>query len=252
MLNPDLPVAVAARGPAMEHPHRPHEALLALEDAAPLSGVVSAPRHVRPGAALLCFLHGRGEAQPMDPVTAMTMHGPLHAESALDTEGLALPFVVVAPQLPLAGDLWYEQIDRVAALVRRIETRYATDPTRRYLTGFSFGGNGVFDLGHRLPGFWSALWAVDPPRRPEPDLAAPLWLSLGSSARATAAESVKLLHSIALGEDDDDAPPDASRVHLDQGEDHVGTARRAYADVRIYRWLLRHRRDDDEAAPSRI
>lgn len=227
----------------MELPHRPHASLQPLEGAAPLSGVLSAPRRARPGAALLCFLHGRGEAQPMNPVTAMTMHGPLHPESALDAEGLALPFIVVAPQLPRAGDLWYEQTDRVAALVRQVEIRYATDPSRRYLTGFSFGGNGVFDLGHRLPGFWSALWAVDPTRRPEPDLAAPLWLSLGSSARPSAQASVQLLHSVALEAEADDAPAGATRVHLDQGEDHVGTARRAYADARIYRWLLRHRRD---------
>lgn len=226
----------------MENTHRPHDSLQPLEGAAPLSGLLSLPRRSRPGAALLCFLHGRGEAQPMDPVTAMTMHGPLHPESAVDSEGLALPFVVVAPQLPRAGDLWHEQTERVAAIVRETEARYATDPAHRYLTGFSFGGNGVFDLGHRLPGFWGALWAVDPTRRPEPDLAAPLWLSLGSSARAGAATSIELLRSVALDPVALDAPPGATRVHLDQGEDHVGSARRAYADARIYRWLLAHRR----------
>lgn len=231
----------------MEHPHRPHASLQRLEGEAPLSGVLSLPRRPRSAAALLCFLHGRDEAQPMDPVTAMTTHGPLHPLSAIDDEGLALPFVVVAPQLPRAGDLWHEQTDRVAALVRQIETRHATDPGRRYLTGFSFGGNGVFDLGHRLPGFWSALWTVDPTRRPEPDLASPLWLSLGSSARPAAEQTVNLLRSTALA---DDAPPDAARVHLDQGEDHVGSARRAYADVRIYRWLLTHRRHDANAPSS--
>ena len=211
----------------MEHPHRPYASLQPLE-----------------GAALLCFLHGRGEAQPMPPVTAMTMHGPLHPQSAIDSPGLALPFVVVAPQLPRSGDLWYEQTERVAALVRETEIRYATDPAHRYLTGFSFGGNGVFDLGRRQAGFWAALWAVDPPRRPEPDLTPPLWLSLGSSARPAAAQTVSVLRSAALADDADDAPAGATRVHLDQGEDHVGSARRAYADVRIYRWLLTHRRND--------
>jgi len=226
----------------MEHPLRPHASLQPLDDVAPLSGVMSLPRRPRPGMAILCFLHGRGEAQPMDPVTAMTMHGPLHALSAIDTVDPAPPFLVVAPQLPVAGDLWHEQTDRVAELVRRIEVRYATDPARRYLTGFSFGGNGVFALGQRLPGFWSASWAVDPPRRPDPDLAGPLWFSIGSSARPGAEESIARLGSIALADDAGDAPPGAARVHLDQGEDHVGCARRAYADARIYRWLLRHRR----------
>lgn len=225
----------------MEHPHRPHASLQPLMGAAPLSGVLSLPRRARPGAALLCFLHGRGEAQPMDPVTAMTMHGPLHSQSAIDAEGLELPFIVVAPQLPRAGDLWYEQADRVLALLRQTESHYGTDPKRRYLTGFSFGGNGVFDLGYRQPEFWSALWAVDPTRLPEPDLAPPLWLSLGSSARAATASAVELLGSTAVDGDAGDVPPGARRLHLDQGEDHVTTARRAYADVRIYRWLLTQR-----------
>lgn len=226
----------------MEHPLRPPASLQPLDGAAPMSGVVSLPRRPRSGAALLCFLHGRGEAQPMETVAAMTRHGPLHPQSAIDTEDLARPFVVVAPQLPLAGDLWHEQTDRIEALLRQLETRYATDPARRYLTGFSFGANGVFDLGHRLPGFWSALWAVDPTRQPEPDLAPPLWLSLGSSARPATATAVKLLGSTPIDGDTAQVPAGATRVHLDQGEDHVGTARRAYADARIYRWLLEHRR----------
>lgn len=227
----------------MEHPLRPHASLQPLDGFSPLCGLLSLPRRPRSGAALLCFLHGRGEAQPMDPVTAMTMHGPLHPLSGIDTLDEAPSFVVVAPQLPVAGDLWHEQTDRVAALVQQVEARYATDPARRYLTGFSFGGNGVFDLGRRLPGFWSAMWSVDPPRRPEPGLAGPLWFSIGSSARPHAAESIQRLGSTALSDDAPDAAPGATRMHLDQGEDHVGCARRAYADARIYRWLLAHRRE---------
>ncbi len=227
----------------MEHPHRPVSSLQLLTNIAPLAGVLSLPQRPHPRPALLCFLHGHGEAQPMDAVTAMTMHGPLNPESVVDAEGLVLPFVVVAPQLPVAGDHWHVQADRVAALVHEIETRYVTDPTRRYLTGFSFGGNGVFDLGHRQPDFWAALWAVDPTRIPEPDLTAPLWLSVGSSARAVAATTVMRLRSAELEADAPDAPVGAARVHMDQGEGHVETAQHAYADARVYRWLLgQHRR----------
>lgn len=232
----------------MQHSHRPPASLQCLTRAAPLSGVLSLPPRPRPGAALLCFLHGRGEAQPMDPITAMTMHGPLNPASAVDADGPDLPFIVVAPQLPVSGDLWHEQADRVAGLVQQVESRYDTDPARRYLTGFSFGGNGVFDLGQRQPGFWAALWSVDPTRLPEPDLAAPLWLSVGSRARPGAADSAMRLRSIELAADADDAPVGVARIHLDQGEDHVETAQRAYADARIYRWLLGHRRE----LPARV
>ena len=100
----------------------------------------------------------------------------------------------------------------------------------------------MFDLGHRQPDFWAALWAVDPTRLPEPDLAAPLWLSLGSRARPDAAACAMRLRSTGLEADAAEAPVGATRLHLDQGEDHVETAQRAYADARIYRWLLRHRR----------
>lgn len=208
----------------------------------PLAGLVSVPRNLEPGAALLCFLHGHGEAQPMDSVVAMTMHGPLSATSAVDDSGNAQRFVVVAPQLPIAGDHWHEQAARVITLVKEIEARYATDPARRYLTGFSFGGNGVFDLAHRQPDAWAASWAVDPTRIPEPDLVAPLWLSIGSSARRVAASTVARLGSTALDPAADDAPSSTQRLHLDQQEGHVETAQLAYADPRIYRWLLRYKR----------
>lgn len=223
----------------MPHPPRASSSLERITRAPPLSGVISPPSRLQPGAALLCFLHGRGEALPLDTLTAMTMHGPLSDTSAVDADGLALPFVVVAPQLPIAGDHWLEQADRVMGLVREVEARYATDPARRYLTGFSFGGNGVFDLGLRQKDFWAALWPVDPTRIPEPELMAPLWLSIGSSARPVAASSVARLASVALDPAARDAADGAMRVHLDQHEGHVETAQRAYADERIYRWLLR-------------
>ena len=225
--------------------HRSPASLQLLTNIAPLSGVLSLPQAQHPRPALLCFLHGLGEAQPMDAVTALTMHGPLNPVSAVDAAGLEMPFVVVAPQLPVAGDHWHVQADRVAALVQEIETRYSADPARRYLAGFSFGGNGVFDLGHRQPQLWAALWAVDPTRIPEPDLAAPLWLSVGSSARPVAATTVMRLRSIGIEVDAPDAPVGATRIHLDRGEGHTETARSAFADPRIYRWLLRQPRPAD-------
>jgi hypothetical protein len=39
---------------------------------------------------------------------------------------------------------------------------------------------------------------------------------------------------------DDDAEP-GDRVYVDRAQDHVGTARLAYADERIYDWLLARR-----------
>ena len=55
-------------------------------------------------------------------------------------------FVILAPQLPVRGDLWYRHADTVRQIVLDEAKNFACDLRRVYLAGFSFGGNGVFDL----------------------------------------------------------------------------------------------------------
>lgn len=176
---------------------------------------------------LLCFLHGYGEAAPMDSERALRLHGPLSAGSAAIA---TRDFIVLAPQLPRAGDIWHRYADDLRDTVRDVCARHAVDKARLYLTGFSYGGNGVFDLGLAQPELWAALWAVDPTRVPRQAPPQPLWLSAGEAARVQKREFVRAL---ALGGHD-------TRVWADDGEDHVGAARAAYGEDRIYRWLLRH------------
>lgn len=185
-------------------------------------------------APLLCFLHGRDEAAPADPLDALTRFGPLSPGAPAEWVNR---FLVVAPQLPRAGDLWHEQAQAVRSLVLRLQAEYGTDPARRYLTGFSYGGNGVFDLALEQPGFWAALWAVDPTRHPRRPLAEPVWLSIGPCVRLHEQAFIASLQSQPAGND-----RLASRIHLDEGDDHTGCAERAYADARIYGWLLAHGR----------
>ena len=174
---------------------------------------------------LLCFLHGYGEAAPLAIDTALRLHGPLNAQSA---PAARRDFVVVAPQLPLAGDLWHRYADDVRAVLDEVSARQAIDARRLYLTGFSFGGNGVFDLALMQPDLWAALWPVDPTRVPYKALKQPVWLSLGEISRT---QKAAFLHSLRLAKR-------GERVWADDGEDHVGSARLAYADEGIYRWLL--------------
>ncbi|HYD53774.1 MAG TPA: hypothetical protein VEA99_14150, partial [Gemmatimonadaceae bacterium] len=149
-------------------------------DAGPLRYLVSRPPTSDP-APLLCFLHGYDEAAPLAIERALRLHGPLapHAAPAARER-----FLVVAPQLPRAGDLWHRHVEQVEAIVDALGT--SVDSTRRYLTGFSFGGNGVFDLALASPGRWAALWPVDPTRVPPRDPGAPIWLSVGAAARPQA------------------------------------------------------------------
>ena len=152
--------------------------------------IVSAPRATGP-LPLLCFLHGYGEAAPMAIDRALRRHGPLAGGAA----PLAVrEFIVLAPQLPIAGDLWGHHVDQVLTLIDDVCAKQAVDVTRMYLTA---------------------------PKQP-------LWLSAGDVARAQRAPFVHALRLGAKGE----------RVWADDGEDHVGSARLAYGDERIYRWLL--------------
>lgn len=195
-----------------------------------LKALFALPARPAPLAPLLCFLHGYGEAAPLPIESALSKFGPLQADAA----DLAQEFVVLAPQLPHAGDDWHLYEQQIRRLVLRLQREQGADPRRCYLSGFSYGGNGVFDLGMAQPDLWAALWPVDPPRLPARGLMPPVWLSIGEITRRNAYEFIDRLQS---------KPPDGEllshRVHLDQQLDHVGCALQAYADTRIYRWLLR-------------
>ena len=176
---------------------------------------------------LLCFLHAYGEAAPRDIQRALTLHGPLRASSAARARE---EFIIVAPQLLIGGDLWQRYADALRRIVSEVRSENGGDPRRMYLSGFSFGGNGVFDLGALQPDLWAALWAVDPTRVPAGKLRAPIWLSSGEVSRPRKRNFVEALE---LQED-----VAGNRVWQDGGLDHVGAATAAFADERIYDWLL--------------
>lgn len=205
---------------------------------------MSADRHLRPAALpalrsrggrgraapVLCFLHGYDEGAPTPLREGVTRHGPLRAGSA---PRAVEEFIVVAPQLPRMGDHWHLHADAVRAIVEEVRAAHGGDARRTYLTGFSFGGNGVFDLALAQPGYWAALWPVDPTRVPRGDPARPVWLSIGAAARRGTAGFIRTLGLQPAG-----PAPAGDRIYLDEGEDHVGSATRAYRDERIYGWLL--------------
>jgi hypothetical protein len=179
---------------------------------------------------LLCFLHGFDEGPPTAMDSGVMRHGPLAAGASR----LAGNFVVVAPQLPVRGDYWHRHVTAMRDVVDEACKRFDADRDRAYLTGFSYGGNGVFDLAV-LPGVpWAALWPVDPTRAPREPLTPPVWLSVGEVTRAGLPRFIRSMQLVPWARKS--APP---RVYVDEGDDHVGVAARAYADDRIYEWLLR-------------
>ncbi len=183
---------------------------------------------------MICFLHGYDEAAPLEIRRALTRYGPLRS---VDRSEAAEDFIVVAPQLPVAGDTWYRYADEVRQIVTQVQRAHNGDRLRTYLTGFSFGGNGVFDLALIQPDCWAALWAVDPTRVPNEDPKRPIWLSFGEVARYRKEGFIRALDLKAA-----ETNAEGDRLYLDQGQDHVGSAALAYRDERIYAWLLSKRR----------
>ncbi len=179
---------------------------------------------------LLVFLHGYNEGAPAPIWEGVTAHGPLsRTASPMAQAG----FVIVAPQLPEQGDFWYRYNEDVLTIVQQVSTFFRINAQQLFLTGFSFGANGVFDLALQEPRVWSALWPVDPTRVPVRHPGRPVWLSLGAASRHNEDAYVAVLRLQRL---EDDSVSDL--VYTDEGLDHVGTATHAYQDDRAYRWLL--------------
>jgi predicted peptidase len=208
-----------------------------LVESGPLPYLVSVPGSAPPASGfwpLLCFLHGYDEGAPAPIEAALTRHGPLATgcSPVATTE-----FIVVAPQLPARGDVWHRHAEAVAQVMRQVLTKHRVDLERVYLTGFSFGGNGVFDLALQRRESWAALWPVDPTRVPPDDPGRPVWFSSGEISRRYADAFIRRLRL-----QPEPGGEEGDRVYEDRGQDHVGTARLAYEDDRIYRWLLSRRR----------
>jgi hypothetical protein len=186
---------------------------------------------------VLCFLHGFAEAAPLPLEEAVLRHGPLHPGNPRTA---VEHFIVVAPQLPApGGDVWSRYAAAVLTIIEEVREDFPGDPDRTYLTGFSYGGNGVWDLALAQPGRWAALWPVDPTRVPPADPGLPVWLSAGEISRQRAQAFRQRLQ---LNEWPGETAGD--RIYEDRGLDHVGTAACAYADPAVYAWLRARRRDN--------
>lgn len=201
--------------------------LLSLPDAAPDAAAGGK-------TPVLCFLHGYMEGSPTEIFAGLTAHGPL---SRMASPLAAGEFIVAAPQLPARGDFWRLHPDAVRDIVRYVHENFAGDPARSYLTGFSYGGNGVFDIALVDPTLWAALWPVDPTRVPVSDPGLPVWLSSGEASRPGKSGFIERLQLKTL------ETGGVERVYLDEGLDHVGTATSAYRSDDVYRWLLSRSRD---------
>uniref|UniRef100_A0A914YXW0 Uncharacterized protein n=1 Tax=Panagrolaimus superbus TaxID=310955 RepID=A0A914YXW0_9BILA len=194
--------------------------------------LISKPRGKAPsqGFPILVFLHGWQEAAPKPIQEAMIKFGPLDIDNPPNVKE---QFIIVAPQMPKKGDYWDRFAEAVKNVAVKVQNEENGDKNRTYLTGFSFGGNGVFEVAVRQPNFWAALWPVDLTRVPDNDPQRPIWISVGIFVRMNLSKFVTK-----LGLTSAKVNYNADRVHDDTFRNHIGAAEEAYKDEKIYRWLL--------------
>jgi dienelactone hydrolase len=159
---------------------------------------------------------------------------PWHASNG---SAFASRFLVVAPQLEKLRPWEASDAPMIDAIVRGAIAELRGDASRVALTGFSFGGEGAFQVASasRLP--WSAIWAVDPalfriPPLPAPDVR--VWVHHG---RAQPGSTNMPEFARALGLEPWRGAPDARRILTVLDADHAATCVEAYAAAHVYDWL---------------
>ena len=97
---------------------------------------------------LVLFLHGAGERG--SDVEEVARRGP----PGLVAGGKAFPFVLVSPQCEL-HQRWNPSV--LLPLVDHVAQSYHIDPDRVYVTGYSMGGAGTWDLAVAAPERFAAI-----------------------------------------------------------------------------------------------
>jgi predicted peptidase len=193
---------------------------------------------------LILFLHG-SEERGGDPEVLRKAALP----QSLD-RGLGLPALVLSPQCPL-GKRWWQRTEQLGALLDHIESRYAVDNERVYLTGFSMGAYGAWALALRFPERFAAMVPVaggcDFRDNSIPadmcnlkDL--PVWVLHGAQDGTIAPrESENAVNALrACGGN--------VQFTLYPNADHTGACELAYADCALYDWLFSRLRKSSETS----
>jgi len=191
---------------------------------------------------ILCFLHGAGEAaadrdgeqlQPLARVLAHRSPG-WHAKNATP---FVSRFLVLCPQLGRTRRWEPGDAEWIDPLVSHAINDHGGDASRLVLTGFSRGGEGVFQLASASRHHWPTIWAVDPALRRMPPTPADdvrVWVHYGNDQPG--GENMEAFQTV-LGLEAFSGDTSARRLVTALDEDHVGTCVAAYASAHVYDWL---------------
>ena len=193
------------------------------------------PQNYQAGGApwpLIVFLHGSGERGYNAEQIASTGL-PRRLEDQSD-----FPFVVLSPQVP-TDQWWEDQLSVMPALIAQIESHYAIDVKREYLTGLSMGGFGAWALAVRYPQKFAAVVPIaggwngsDLPRNICAVKDVPFWVFHGALDQNVFPQQTERMVE-ALQQCGGNV-----RFTLYPDADHDGAWERAYADPQLYQWLL--------------
>lgn len=183
------------------------------------------------GAPLLVFLHGAGERG--DDLAVVKKHGPPKlVETMTELQG----FIVVSPQCP-KDQRW--NVELVKQLVDEVAGKHKADSSRVYMTGLSMGGFGTWAITAKYPDFFAAAVPIcgggDPAQAARiKDL--PIRVFHGAKDEAVPlARSQEMVDALkAAGAADVEFT-----VYPDLGHDSWTPA---YADPKLYEWLLTKQR----------
>ena len=187
---------------------------------------------------LMLFLHGAGERGT--DVNRVAIHGPM----SLVKQGTNFPFIIVAP-LCAAGELW--ENEPLLKLLDSVESTYAVDENRIYLTGLSMGGYGTWQLGLAHPERFAAIAPICGganmirvilgTREKEKDLKKlPIWVFHGAKDNVVPLiESERVVNSLKKA--------GAKNIKLTvYPQAKHDSWKLAYADPKFYEWLLKQKR----------
>ncbi len=148
----------------------------------------------------------------------------------------SFPFIVVSPQCPSTTEWYYDRTDTlVRQLLDIVVKRYPVDTTRIYVTGYSMGGIGAWDLAIRNPRRFAAIAPIAARREaswdPCPMKDVPVWAFHGAKDDVV---------PLASGQDIIDAFRTCGgqatfTIYPDAGHD---AWTRTYNNPELYAWLL--------------
>ncbi|MDO3412191.1 GNAT family N-acetyltransferase [Saccharibacillus sp. CPCC 101409] len=189
---------------------------------------------------LILYLHGAGGSGP-DRDQLRKEGLPQRVES-----GSGLPFFVAAPHCPL-GSFWNTMEDELLAMLDDLSRAWRIDDSRLYLTGFSMGAYGVWNLADRHPQRFAAVAPVSgggDPAHSKRLSDMPAWIFHGE-----ADEVIRSSESLKMAEAMREAGAEVE-LTLYPGVGH-DCWKNVYANEGLYRWFLEHsrtggRRNDKE------